>query len=384
MLGFCCGKEKKALNEINSQMDNQSHELIDLKRELQETKQALRTANQELFDIKQLSTLSFGLFDHLQHFGDSLNELQSSLSNLSVMLQKEKQTAIQAAEESINAKNNTDNLVKHLYEMAKVTTQTIDNFSSLNHGIDVVSNVVGLINGISEQTNLLALNAAIEAARAGDHGRGFAVVADEVRTLSVKTQDATTDISNEVEKILHGTENTKKQMEILFQESEKLTNTGKVTTDGILRMLDLSQKMEETISAGALRGFVELAKVDHQVFKFNIYKVLMGHSNQSVENFAKHHECRLGKWYYEGDGKDCFAHLPGYKEMEQPHKEVHQHGISAINAIQQKNTTEALEYVKAMELSSIKVLNCLEKMAKAGEMDKNILCTSLKNSKTDS
>ena len=126
-------------------------------------------------------------------------------------------------------------------------------------------------------------------------------------------------------------------MEILFQESEKLTNTGKVTTDGILRMLDLSQKMEETISAGALRGFVELAKVDHQVFKFNIYKVLMGHSNQSVENFAKHHECRLGKWYYEGDGKDCFAHLPGYKEMEQPHKEVHQHGISAINAIQQKN-----------------------------------------------
>jgi methyl-accepting chemotaxis protein len=50
-----------------------------------------------------------------------------------------------------------------------------------------MTDIVGIIGGISEQVNLLALNAAIEAARAGDAGRGFAVVADEISKLADQT-----------------------------------------------------------------------------------------------------------------------------------------------------------------------------------------------------
>jgi methyl-accepting chemotaxis protein len=76
--------------------------------------------------------------------------------------------------------------------------------SQLRDQLEEVSKVIGVIASISQQTNLLALNAAIEAARAGEHGRGFAVVAEEVRRLAGHTTDATTHVSDIIERFRGG------------------------------------------------------------------------------------------------------------------------------------------------------------------------------------
>lgn len=43
----------------------------------------------------------------------------------------------------------------------------------------------------------------------------------------------------------------------------------------------------------------------------------------TLNDFVDHHNCRLGKWYEQGDGKQIFSSPPSFRHMEHPHSEVH-------------------------------------------------------------
>lgn len=359
-------------------IDNDSAGLSEIERlrsALAEKENQLEEARQENTTLENILLLVDGVFNSFETFGHSLVEMQGSLANMSTMLQAEKQTAIDAASESINANQGTTRLTRNLEMVADTVNEAVDNVSLLDQRIASIDEVIGQIRGISSQTNLLALNAAIEAARAGEHGKGFAVVAAEVRSLSTRAQAATDEITEEVESIKSESESTRTKMTQMSEESIRLSEVGVNASEGITRMQELSEKMEETISMGALRGFVELAKIDHLVFKFNIYKAFMGHSEINPAEIADHHSCRLGKWYYEGDGHACFSRLHGYREVEAPHKSVHDAGKEAIEAFNSDDIPSAVKALDRMEMASLKVLEALEKMAQAGENDRNLLCT---------
>ena len=120
----------------------------------------------------------------------------------------------------------------------------------------------------------LPLNASIESARAGEQGRGFAVVADEVRTLAQRTAEATHKIAHLAESIRDNSGNTRDQMSTLAEQAMKFSEDGQRATVTMRDLLQFSASMEKVVAASSLRSFCELAKIDHLLFKFEIYKVL--------------------------------------------------------------------------------------------------------------
>lgn len=375
MFGLVIGR-KKALMEANNEINALHDQVDELTKRLEYKQTLLDSVDKTLDELKERNKLSSGLFEKSDAFGRSLIEMQTSFFNLSSTLQTEKQTAIEAGDVSINANTGTGKLISNIRLMTDAASSTVDNVHTLNQRVDAISNIVTLINEISEQTNLLALNASIEAARAGEHGRGFSVVADEVRSLSSRTKEATVEITQEVNAIQSDAAEVAASMMQMDDGFSQLSKIGTLASGQILEMLGLSKKMEQTITAGALRGFVELAKIDHLVYKFNVYQVLMGHAHKESSDLVDHHQCRLGKWYYEGDGKACFSSLDGYKDIEPPHEVVHQTGKAVIDAFHNKDTDTVIEQLGQMEKASLDVLTNLERLALAGETDRSILCTS--------
>ncbi|MDY0116879.1 MAG: CZB domain-containing protein [Sulfurimonadaceae bacterium] len=68
--------------------------------------------------------------------------------------------------------------------------------------------------------------------------------------------------------------------------------------------------------------FISLAKIDHVIYKHNVYALIFGEEN--TFQTTSHKECRLGQWYSNGIGKENFSQMPSYAKLDHPHAMVHE------------------------------------------------------------
>jgi archaellum component FlaC len=368
------GGNSRELDEARQRITQLENDNTALRGQLSESENRRQSLESQLDKGNRQSAGWDVLLKNLESFGSSLQASQQTLALLAGDLRGTKDEAISAASTSAASSELMQRIGADLGSLADDSRGTMEKVEGLNDSANKIGSILSLIKEIADQTNLLALNAAIEAARAGEAGRGFAVVADEVRKLAERTSKATNDISALVQAISQETTSAHSAMEKLAAKSAGFGADGNEASQRISGIIDTSRKIEKDVAISALRSFAELAKMDHLVFKFEIYKVFFGSSPKTAADFADHTACRLGKWYYEGEGKACFSRLDGYSAMEAPHLAVHKHGREAVQRFRNGDFSGGADSVGLMESASLEVLACLERMAQHGVNNPDVLC----------
>lgn len=325
-----------------------------------------RQLQEQLAQAQARQNVAEGVFASLSNFGVSLQGIRRSFQGLASTLNEEKQSALQAASESDANRQALQKISGNLSHMFDRINDASVNVDGLNLRAGQISSIVQTIREIAAQTNLLAINAAIEAARAGVHGTGFAVVADEVRKLAGRTTIATAEISTLVATIQDESGAAKAVMEAGAQDASRFSSESETAMHGMQRLLELSHKMEVAIESSAVLSYIELANIEELTIKLEVYKVFMGLSHVAPEDLPDHTECRLGAWYYAGEGKTHFSKLAGYRQIEAPHEAVHKQARRAVTCYYAGDHAQALEALAAMESANLAVMSGLEQIVQRG------------------
>ncbi len=349
----------------------------------------------------------------------STEEMSSTVGDIARNINVASQAAERAKTASSQGKDMIDQTVSSIGEVNVQIEKASGKVKDLSEFSKKIDEIVDMIKDIADQTNLLALNAAIEAARAGEQGRGFAVVADEVRKLAQRTANATSEINNILGSIHAGTLDATDIMDIAVEKVKKTGDTARRLEGAFREIYDNFEKVSDMVhqvvtateeqSATAteishnLSSIAGDAKESSHIVKdmalsFNRFSISAKEFLSILNNFndprmrigilkadyvlwvhrvmefmdekeasmyspdeLQADKSRMGRWYY-GDGRELFGSLGSFKELEDPHKRLHELGFKAYESAKGGNKESVKQYI--MEIVKIvdEIILILEKL----------------------
>lgn len=315
-------------------------------------------------------------------------EMSSTIGDIARNINVASQAAENAMNVSIKGKgmiNETVSSIDGVNTQIEMASDKVRDLAGFSKKID---EIVVMIKDIADQTNLLALNAAIEAARAGEQGRGFAVVADEVRKLAQRTTNATADINNILSSIHNGTVSATDMMDVAVEKVKataaiarhldesfaEIHSSFQKVADMVHQIVTATEEQSATVTEistnltsiaedakesskavkdmtasfnkfGAnakeflklLDGFYDpkmkigVTKADYVLWLYRIMDLIDARDISMNMDELQADKSRMGRWYY-GEGMEFFGNIEAFRELDSPHRRLHELGLKAYEA----------------------------------------------------
>ncbi|WP_228548281.1 globin-coupled sensor protein [Sporosarcina obsidiansis] len=424
--GYRPGKAFELLKSLQSAVNIDQQLYIELMTE--QTVEHVVTEISQLVDANAKIMFMKDLIFNLDHQSDEIQSSTAATEQITASISEVANTSSRISEKTadsvdyaISSKKTIETTLEDIFQTEEQFRSIVETFSSLQHRVGEIENVVQLINNIAGQTNLLALNASIEAARAGEHGKGFAVVAQEVRKLAENTVSALAEVTENVghlksyansvsrsiedttKIITHATVEAKNSLPLLSaivtaieEINMDVSNTAAISEQQAAsidevsnRMMAISQTQEDIRHFGERTSasiyslsqeinkfrlriieennvhlssstMLQLSKADHILWKWRIYNMLLGLETVKPSDVSSHQDCRLGKWYNMDITKKRLGHLSSYQNMDKYHADVHKYAREAAIHFEQGNIVAAEKDLQQLETASSEVLHLLD------------------------
>ncbi|QHM73317.1 methyl-accepting chemotaxis protein [Mixta intestinalis] len=290
----------------------------------------------------------------------SIEIIRNSLLNSSEQLKKEQEIIEALNEKNLYAQNAIQALMNQVSQFEERANNENAVSQDLQLAVGEINDCVNDIDRLANQTNLLAINSAIEAARVGSQGRGFSVLSREVKTLAEEVKHQSGKIEILTGNIHHLAsqvcENAAGVMSALATIKRDVT----LACEALEEVITRSTRMQAIIQFISRQQFLNTVKLDHIIWKQQVYTLLFNQDMRSSVN--SHQECRLGKWYYGGEGRALFSDNTHFRQLEQPHASVHNSGRAALAAFAKGDTKALSDALAHMEQASDRVIIILDRL----------------------
>ena len=227
------------------------------------TEKTDETANQLLL-VSEIQ--SDKIVESIEKIGNITNDMDTAAQNIWI--------AKEESEKSKTASKDGSKLVKETIKKMDEIRYTIQESSKkikkLGESAQSITEVTGIIQGITKQINILALNAAIQAASSGESGREFTIVAQEVQRLADDSKEATNKIESLIADIQSDTAVAIASMEKTTHEvvqGAKLTDSVGVALREIEQLAQLVAEQVTTSANIMEEKSIEMANVALEIQK---------------------------------------------------------------------------------------------------------------------